>query len=105
MRGESEMEYNGPMTVEKFRPAHVQTMALQGQQILVTPLLSDPDYIKSLMDAGPSFSGIVGGRVIVCAGIIIQWENRALAWSLIAGDLGPLMISVHRAVSEFLDRT
>jgi hypothetical protein len=42
------------------------------------------------------------GTVYATAGIIPQWEGRALAWAMIAHDAGPHFLRITREVRLFL---
>ena len=42
------------------------------------------------------------GRVVMCGGLLPQWENRALAWALIGENAGAHFAMIHRHVKQFL---
>jgi hypothetical protein len=90
------------MKVVPFDPDHIQQIMVQPWQQKFFSYF-DESYATVLQQAGPSFSGIKDGRVLGCAGLVKQWENRAVAWSLLAGDVGSDFIRVHRAVDRFLE--
>lgn len=86
-----------------FKPDHLQRLLLQPSQAIMQPTLADPTYGPSLASAGPAYSAVHGDAVFACAGIIPQWEGRALAWALIASEAGPHMVAIHKAVRRALD--
>jgi|DEB0MinimDraft_12_1074336.scaffolds.fasta_scaffold67483_2 RimJ/RimL family protein N-acetyltransferase len=89
------------MDVVPFEPEHMETLILQpAQQRFFTYF--NKEYAKDLKVSGPCFTGIKNGRVLGCAGLVKQWENRAIAWSLLSGDIGNDFISIHKAVMRFL---
>lgn len=90
------------MKVVPFEPEHLDTIMLQPSQQRFFNYFT-PDYAKALKVSGPCFTGIDGNRVLGCAGLVKQWENRAIAWALLSGDIGTDFIRVHRAVFRFLD--
>jgi ribosomal protein S18 acetylase RimI-like enzyme len=90
------------MMIAPFHPDHLASMLLQPAQAGVQPLLGDPAYGASLAQAGPCYSAVVDGVVIACAGLIPQWQGRAVAWALISNAAGPHFLGVHRAVRRAL---
>lgn len=90
------------MDVVPFEPEHLDEIMLQPSQADVFSYF-DATYGRALKATGPCFTGVKDGRILGCAGVVKQWENRAVAWSLLAGDIGNDFISIHKAVSRFLD--
>lgn len=91
--------------IVQFEPRHLLFMEVQGAQIMVKPVLRDPAYAPSLKNGGPAFSAIADGRVYCCAGVLVQWAGRGIAWALLARGLGARFIPIHRAVKQFLHET
>ena len=90
------------MMIVAFNPSHLDRLLLQPSQALMQPTLADPSYGPSLAAAGPAYSAVDGDAVFACAGIIPQWEGRAVAWALIASEAGRNMVRIHKAVSRAL---
>ncbi len=88
------------MMIVAFQPAHLERLLLQPSQALMQPTLADPTYGPSLASAGPAYSAVDGDAVFACAGLIPQWEGRAVAWALIAAEAGRSMIGIHKAVGR-----
>ena len=86
-----------------FQPDHLQRLLLQPSQAIMQPTLADPSYGPSLAAAGPAYSAVDGDAVFACAGLIPQWNGRALAWALIAAEAGRHMVGIHKAVRRALD--
>jgi hypothetical protein len=61
------------------------------------------ETLRALAAGCPSFMALDGDEVIAAAGIVQQWEQRAVAWSVLAPNLGIRMVAVHKAVVRFLD--
>jgi hypothetical protein len=62
-----------------------------------------PEYGRSLEAVGYSYTAMVDGRPIACAGLAEQWEGRALAWALIGQDAGPHFVRMVRGMRRALD--
>lgn len=63
-----------------------------------------PEYASELHSAGPAYTAMRDdGTVLCCAGVIVHWECRALAWAVMARRIGADYVTVHRAVCAFLD--
>jgi hypothetical protein len=90
------------MRIVQFEPEHLKLLLLQPSQAIMQPTLSSPDYAQSLRDAGPAYSLVDGDVVFASAGFIPQWENRAVAWALIAEEVGTHMVMLHKAVRRAL---
>lgn len=70
---------------------------------MMQPLLSDRNYGFNLFRGGPAYSGLVGDQVIACMGLIPMWENRAMAWGLIAAEAGPHFVQITKAVMRTME--
>lgn len=90
------------MKIVAFRPEHVRALELQDAQRYFAGQLSSADYGRMLANAGQAFTALDGDRVIACSGCMEIWDNRAMAWALIAKDAGRHMVGVHKAVAGFL---
>lgn len=68
-------------------------------------LSNTADY-KALNDSEWCFTAIKDKNVIACGGLLPVWPNnttRAMAWMLLANDLGPNFTFIHRAVLKVLN--
>lgn len=90
------------MKLIKFRAEHLQVMVLQDAQRYFNGEFDNPDYGRQLEASPYSFTGMVDGRVIGCAGVHEVWANRAVAWALLSQDAGPHFRAIHRAASGFM---
>lgn len=77
---------------------HLQQLVLQDAQSYFGAMLSHPDYVAGLISGGPAYTLLSDGEVIACAGIVPQWQNRAMAWALVGANAGRAMVALHRAV-------
>jgi len=90
------------MQIVRFTPAHLAALELQDAQIHLSSELTRPGYGDMLAAAGQSFSALAGDRVVCVAGLLPQWEGRAIAWALLSRQAGRYFLPVHRAVHGFL---
>lgn len=86
------------MIIVPFKPEHLANIMLQPSQMVFQPTLQDPQYGQMLATAGPAYAAVEGDAVFACAGLIPQWENRAVAWALISSAAGRHFTIIHRAV-------
>jgi hypothetical protein len=90
------------MTIEPLIADHVMNVLLQPSQACFASSI-DAEYANRLVVSGPAFSAIHNGEVLACAGLIPQWEGRAIAWALVAAEAGPHFVRIHKAVKRFLE--
>lgn len=90
------------MNIIPFRPEHLEELKLQPSQAWMQDNMT-PEYGAALAAAGPAYTAIVGNGVVGCAGLIPQWQGRALAWALIACEAGPHLLGIVRAIRRGLD--
>jgi hypothetical protein len=90
------------LKVVQFEPKHLKELSLQPAQAYMSPQIMKPDYGTSFVEAGPAYTGIADGRVVVCAGVFEMWAGRGMAWALIADNIPHHFLSIHRAVRKFL---
>lgn len=90
------------MTVIPFESGHLRRLALQSAQAYMGCEVAKSEYGESLVVAGPCFTAMDSDGLIACAGIIHQWEGRALAWALLAHDARRAMLPLTRGIGAFL---
>ena len=90
------------MRIVPYRAEHLAELVLQPAQAWLAPIVTD-DYRAALERAGPAFTAFVGGRVVGCAGVIEHWPGRGVGWAMLAADIGPRFVVLHRAVRRYLD--
>lgn len=88
--------------IVKFRAAHLQSLELQEAQAYLSADLAKPEHAAMIEQAGQSFTAVVGGEVLACAGTAEVWTGRAVAWALISRKAGRHMVGIHRAVAGYL---
>jgi len=89
------------MKVITFKAEHLEAMALQDAQSYLTAWVS-PAMAKTLEDHN-SYTGVEGGKVICCGGVIPLWVGRSMMWSYLSKDAGKHIISIHNETRRFLD--
>jgi len=90
------------MKIVPFRPAHLESLIPQEAQSMALPYMNR-EHGEQLVCSGPAFTGIAGGRIIGCAGLVAAWPNRAIAWTVMARSTPTLFLRAHRAIRRFLD--
>lgn len=90
------------MEIVPLKASHIFDLRLQAAQAMFYEKFS-AGYARALEEAGNGYTALVDGRPIACAGLVEQWEGRALAWALIAQDAGPYFVRVTRGVRRALD--
>lgn len=88
--------------VEPFKAEHLATLELQEAQSVFADKYN-PAYGKALEECGGSYTGFADGRPVICAGLIEQWEGRALAWALVSSDAGRHFVHVTRIIRRAIE--
>lgn len=89
--------------VVPFKSWHYEWLAAKGPA-------SDRYTVKSIqaissqLEACNSWTGVVGGDPVVCAGTLPQWPGRHIAWAYLAQNTGPHMLWITREVKKVLAR-
>jgi hypothetical protein len=91
------------MRIVPYRAEHLAALVLQPAQIWLAPVVTD-EYRAALERAGPAFTALAGGRVLGCAGVVEHWPGRGVGWAMLAADIGPRFVALHRAVRRYLER-
>jgi hypothetical protein len=90
------------MDIVPFKPEHVKEMELQDSQKYLSSFAND--NVLASLQGDWSFTGVVNGVPIGCAGIIPMWQGRGIAWAYLSSRATKhQFIQVHRAVKKFLD--
>ncbi len=102
--GESQNQSSTQSTLKivPFEAGHIQLLKLQKAQAEACGIY-DPSYGAALEHVGNSFTGLLNGRPIICAGVAKQWEGRGLAWALMSDECGPYFVQITRAIKRYLD--
>lgn len=91
------------MIVIPFEAEHLQLLKLQESQAMIQPLMTDMEYAVSLQTRGPAFSAMVDGEIIAAAGLLPQWENRAVAWALIGENARRHFVRLTKSMVRYFD--
>lgn len=89
------------MIVVPYKPEHLVSMVLQPSQTYLQRFIT-PE-VAATVATHPAFTGLVGEKVIGCAGVINVWEGRGIAWAYLARDAGTYMPAITKAVKRFLE--
>lgn len=91
------------MRIVPYRAEHLAELVLQPAQAWLAPVVT-AEYRAALESAGPAFTAVAERRVLGCAGIVEHWPGRGVAWAMLAKDIGPGFVALHRAARRYLDR-
>lgn len=90
------------MQIVPFKAEHLFALRLQPAQAAYLSEFT-PTYAHALEQVGGSFTALVDGQPIACAGLVEQWRGRALAWALLS-QVGPhRFVRITRAVRRALE--
>lgn len=89
------------MEIIPFMAEHLERFELQPAQSISQSYCTG-EMGKALQQYD-SWSAIVDNRVIACAGIVEQWEGRAIAWAFLSTYAKGHMYGIHKAVGRFLE--
>ncbi len=89
------------MEVLDFKAEHLQRLKLQNAQLYLSGWVTLEQ--GRALENQPSYTAVVDGIPIAAAGVVPQWQGRAIAWAFLS-EIGPRQfVGVHRAVKSFLD--
>lgn len=91
------------MRVVSLTADHVARLRLQPMQALSEPAVTHKEA-EALASQGKGYAAVgEDGTVYAVAGILPQWEGRAIAWAMVAYNAGPHMVRITREIKRFLD--
>ena len=93
------------MIVRPWRVGDSESIRLQQAQRYSGDLADVSQDLTPLSEVGLAWTCEVDGEVICCAGLLPQWENRAIAWALIGESAGRYFAAIHKAAHRFLVRS
>lgn len=88
-------------SVVPYRAEHLFQLEAQDAQVHISTWITKNMALQ--LENGISFTGMVDGLPIVCAGVAEQWEGRALAWAYVSKHAQRYFLHVHRAIKRFLE--
>jgi hypothetical protein len=90
------------MIVVPFEAQHMRQMAEQDATASLSAHIR-PDHMDALARSPWSFTGIVDGRVIGCAGVISFWPGRGEAWAALDRSCGRHMVTITKTARRFFE--
>lgn len=85
------------MKIVPYEPWHMIRMRIQKQQASA--------YMATAEDhaaAGEAFTGMVGNKVIFCAGRTLIWEGRYMLWAVLSCDAHKYLLTITREIQAFM---
>ena len=96
----SSATYTGPLIIP-YRAKHMeQIIAQESQQFLGKWI--QPGQSKTLENEY-TFTGIYEGRVLICAGLLPAWSNRAIGWAYLDIEARRHMTFITKSIMRFLE--
>ncbi|MBU7436518.1 hypothetical protein [Paraburkholderia fungorum] len=90
------------MIIVPFSPSHIDAFAVQSAQELMRPYFSR-EYAEAVAKTD-AFTGFIDGRVVGCAGFIVQWPGRATCWAMVSHTVTKReWVEINRAVQRAID--
>lgn len=89
------------MSLIPFKADHLTTIRMQSIQSIELGDVAQAG--PELEAAGPAYTMLKDGLPVICAGIAPVSAGRAVAWAVLAAEIGCAFIPAHRAVKKFLD--
>ena len=94
-------------SLRSFKPSDAEQMSIQPMQVEDKRLFanwSDEEWDRLGAHTNPGMTGLRDGRIIFCAGVIPQWEGRAIAWALLGDSVNRYdMVWIHRQCQWILE--
>jgi hypothetical protein len=93
------------MIVRPWKKGDTQRLALQQNQQYDPESLNEDTDFSDLAEQGLALTFEDGEEVLMIAGLVPQWTNRAIAWTLISKNAGRHFVEMHRYVENFLNNS
>ena len=90
------------MIVRPWKIGDTEKIMLQPAQQYTGSITDLSVDLTPLSDQGLAWTVEHDDVVIGIGGLSPQWENRAIVWALLAGDIGHHFPAIHRSVRRFL---
>lgn len=91
------------MMAVPYRHYHLNAIAIQEMQAEAIGQIK-AEHSMALEKAGPAYTLLDGNQVLACAGLVEQWQGRAIAWALISKNLNGFKFArMHKMCARFLD--
>lgn len=92
------------LTVEVFRPYHVQLLMAQGVQPAQTRQVSQvpANWASVAHVPGPALTARAGDRLLLCGGIMPVGPKMGVLWAVLSEAASAHMLALHRATLRFI---
>lgn len=90
------------MIVRPWKKGDTERIDLQDSQAYMGVVADLSVDMTPWADAGLAWTGEHEGVIVGCAGLLPQWEGRAIAWAMISRHAGPHFPVIHKAVMRIL---
>jgi hypothetical protein len=92
-----------PLKIVPFEPVHLQ--AIEAREFEAREMAFLPDMAeraREYMARGMAYTGFLGGRIMMCAGIVVLWRGVGEAWSVTTPLVADYPLTFHRTMSRIL---
>ena len=92
------------MQIVEFEMSHFDRIQLRDWDLMGTQQMGDVrERLKYFAENGPSYTGMIHGEVVGCAGVFIHWPGMGEAWVLSSPLVERFKLSFHRAIKQTLN--
>lgn len=91
------------MIVRPWKKGDTEKLSLQLNQTYDPESLNEDTDFTDLAEQGLAMTCEENGEILMIAGLVPQWTNRAVAWTLISQNAGRHFVELHRIVDNFLE--
>ncbi|TXH10047.1 MAG: hypothetical protein E6R04_06345 [Spirochaetes bacterium] len=91
------------MIVVPFIPAHMDGFKAQRSQCLVNKYMAGPDYIDTISEYGPAYTGLVDGKPVIFAGMVCPHPHIGMVWAILSEDCRRHLVAATRRILSFME--
>jgi hypothetical protein len=91
------------LRIVPFEPAHLQ--AIEAREFEAREMLFLPDMaerVRDYMARGMAYTGFLGDKILMCAGIVVLWRGVGEVWSVTTPLVTKYPLTFHRTMSRVL---
>jgi hypothetical protein len=91
------------MIVVPFISAHLEGFKAQDDQGLVNRYMISQDYIETIAEYGPAYTGLVDGKAVIFAGMVCPHPHIGMLWAILSEDCRKHLLPATRRVLSFME--
>jgi hypothetical protein len=86
-----------------FKPEHPKMLENPRNDGEVLGLPGVDDYLQLLPQSGPAFSGVMDGRLVGCAGVVMLSEDSGQVWMMADHYMDDYPVELHRTMKAAMN--